>query len=305
MMTKANPTPQKRQAPSYHSASATGWKVANERLCSVLAHPFGFPLLLLFDYVEKFVDGDIQTWDEANLEEFMDLVYLGGDHLNLLKAIKDASSASAEIAGSLGGGIRSWHANTPNPAQTTLTKGISDDLNKTWTVRNRLVSVSEGPAVDANISGRCDVVLYQTVPPPINIAGGGPETMNEQRKSTVATKANSVDVQQDEQMPIVGIERKRTRLQCVPQRKAAAWSSSRGCNEGWTIVGGARRAAIAPPSTPEVIHRTRQNNHSVALLEFGKGNDIWWEKFHQCSQYIDQKLNGKPMDKPILVAVVA
>jgi hypothetical protein len=274
MTTKVNPTPQRRQPPSSHSSSATGWKVANERLCSVLAHPFGFPLLLLFDLVERCEDREIQTWDEFDLGKIMDLVYLGANHLNLLEAIKDVSSACEEITRSLGHGIRSWHKDRRDRTETTLTNGISDDLNKIWTVRNRLVSDSEGRAVDDEISGRqYDVVLYHAEQPPFSVASSG----HVQQKSTVATEAHSADVL-DKQAPAAGNDRKRTRSQRVTQRKDAP-----------------------PKTTPE---QTREKNQAVALLEFGHKNNIWWKKLHQCSQYADQKLAGKSMDEPLLTAVV-
>jgi hypothetical protein len=84
-------------APSKESASIHGWNDVNKRLHSVLAHPFGLPLSLLFDYLEKFDNESIKEWDESNLGDLKELVYLDADHLNLLQAVKDAASAHVDI----------------------------------------------------------------------------------------------------------------------------------------------------------------------------------------------------------------
>jgi hypothetical protein len=231
-----------------HSASSTGWDEANQRLCSVLAHPFGLPLVTMFDcLVNCDNNDDIQalTLDSSPvLKKLENLVYLDGDHLNLLQAIKDASSARDEIVVALRDEIRPWYAATEN--ETILTKGISDRLNKVWTVRNSVVSDCETPAENSKISGRCDVVLY------------------------------------DEQASIVANPPKRLRH--------------------------SERLLKKPPSppriTPEIVKQIRKSNQAVALMDFGNENDIWWKKFHQCAQYVDQKLEGKSMNEPMLVAVV-
>jgi hypothetical protein len=241
-------TPGKPQGPAKHSAASTGWDEANRRLCSVLAHPLGLPLLTMFDCLMHCEENDfVQAleWDSIPvLEKLKNLVYLGDAHLNLLQSIKVASSARDEIMVELRREIGSWCADTGNRGETILTKGISDKLNKIWTVRNNgTVSDSETPAKSSDISGRCDVLLY------------------------------------DDQASIAANEPKRQR------------ASSRLPKE-------------PPHITPDKVAQIRESNQAVALLEFGEHNDIWWKKFHQLAQYVDQKLEGKSMDEPMLVAVV-
>jgi hypothetical protein len=167
-------------APSQNTAATQGWNNVNQMLRSVLAHPLGFPLLLLFDYLEKNENDSVQVWNESNLGDVKDLVYLDAAHLRLLQAVKHASSARDAIVAEISGNIKAWHADEKDRKKTTLTEGISDALNKTWATRDRLVSSAEVPAVNNDISGRCDVVLYDTVAD--NAPAGGDPRRSSQLK---------------------------------------------------------------------------------------------------------------------------
>jgi hypothetical protein len=122
-----------------------------------LAEPLGFPLLLLFDILEEGKNSDLQTWNEAELENLRDVVYLDSAHLNLLQAIKDAASSRLEIATGIHQKINEWYKSTGSTRQETkLTTGISNDLNRVFKIQDE-----EAMVETRDKSGRHDIVLYQ------------------------------------------------------------------------------------------------------------------------------------------------